>query len=214
MVAIWCSVPVADGWNAWKLEMRRAACLTPLKGVFEINGLHIPTWKNGRWGNGFSQRRQGSLGNAPNSQVCITDRDVFGSAGGCWWEGVNTWAVCCRRNKFPLAPQLGGSLPPAKTRMVRRPSRSSVLIVRGRAGREVTESSPLSLGWAATSSIFFHPSLVQRDKEGRGALLHQLETPAGGCMDPSLWCFQVVDLFKKKNQNQLHKLQLMVPGEI
>ena len=81
----------------------------------------------------------------PTAKSVSADRDVFGSAGGVWWEGVNTWAVCCRRVKFPLGPQLGGSLPPAKTRMVRRSSRSSVLTESGCAEREATESQALSL---------------------------------------------------------------------
>lgn len=118
--------------------MRTETCFTPLEGEFEINRLHSSTWKNGRWWKGFTQGRQVWLENAPNSQVCICRQ-------GCVWlswrslvRGCEYLGCHCRRDKFPLAPHLEGSLPPAKTSMVRKPHRFCVLRVSDCAEREVT----------------------------------------------------------------------------
>lgn len=151
--------------GSWKWEKQLAL---PFEGVFEINRLHTPTWKNQRWGNGFSQRRQGCLENASNSQAYICRKGMClpqleESDESVWIPRLSVG------EKFPLAPQLGGSLPPTKTRMVRRPCKTSVLIVIDHAGREVTESQALS-PWdkqplLSSSSILLWRNRTKRDEQ-------------------------------------------------
>lgn len=129
------------------------------------------------------------------------DRDEFGLAGGAWWEAVNTWAVTAEGINSLLLHIFGGSLPPAKTRMVRRPYRSSELMVSGYAERGDRDLSLLYFGQTATS-IFSHPSLAQQDKEQGEALLHQLDTCAGDGMDKSMFPRSWLIFFKKPHYQQ------------
>lgn len=118
----------------------------------------------------------------PTAKPIFAARDVFASAGGVWWEGVNTWAVCCRR-----VPSRSTAWRTTATSKQQDGEKTfQILCANGRQPcreRGDRESSPLSMGQAAAYFIFFHPCLVEQDKEGREALLHQLETPVGDCME-------------------------------
>lgn len=118
----------------------------------------------------------------PTIKPTFAERDVFASAGGVWWERVNTWAVCWI--KVPSCSTAWRITATNKDQDGEKTFQD--LCANGNwpcRERGDRESSPLSMGQAATSFIFFHTSLAEQDKEGWAVLLHQLETLVGDCME-------------------------------
>lgn len=73
--------------------MRRETCFAPFENGFEINKLHSPTWKMGDGEMASLREDRVDWRVHQTAKSLSADRDVFGLAGGVWWEGVNTWAV-------------------------------------------------------------------------------------------------------------------------
>lgn len=171
--------------------MRRETFFTPFENSFEINKLHSPTWKMGD-GEMASLREEGLIGE------CTIQPSLYLQKGMCLAEledlvrGCEYLGCHCRRDKFPLAPHLGRSLPPAKIRMVRRSyllCANGEWLCRERGDRDL---SLLCFGQPATS--IFCPSPAQQDREREKNSCTSWMLPQEMAWT-SLWCSQVVELF-------------------
>lgn len=141
------------------MEMRRAASLHHLRVSFKLLGYMLKHAEMGDREIDSVRENRAGLDNAPDGQACLL-RWVYLAAGGVWREGV-----CCRQDKFLLAPQAGWSLTSAKTlgggRSGKEACKKTFQVLGGWTGREVTGSQAFFLlGMQPfllfSSSLFWH----------------------------------------------------------